>query len=123
MPIQRQRAVRGVLLLSTQGGDIDAIIASERFALLQVFMVAAAVMIVLSLLLANAIAGPVSRLRKAASACAAASSPARRFPTSPAAADEIRPPLGRACGDMTEALYDRHSRPSRASPPTLRRTA
>ena len=30
---------QGALLLSTQGGDIDAIIASERFALLQVFLV------------------------------------------------------------------------------------
>ena len=37
VPIQRQRTIRGALLLSTQGGDIDAIIASERFALLQVF--------------------------------------------------------------------------------------
>src|SRR3954447_9372904 len=37
VPIQRFRAVKGVLLLSTQGGDIDGIIVSERFALLQVF--------------------------------------------------------------------------------------
>ena len=66
VPIQRFRAVRGVLLLSTQGGDIDAIIASERFALLQVFLVAALVMIVLSLFLAGAIAGPVRRLAEAA---------------------------------------------------------
>ena len=56
----------GALLLSTQGGDIDAIIASERFALLQVFLVAALVMIVLSLLLAGTIAGPVRRLADAA---------------------------------------------------------
>ncbi len=66
VPIQRFRAVRGALLLSTQGGDIDAIIASERFALLQVFLVAAVVMIVLSLLLAGTIAGPVRRLADAA---------------------------------------------------------
>jgi two-component system sensor histidine kinase ChvG len=37
VPIQRFRAVRGALLLSTQGGDIDKIIASERFADPQVF--------------------------------------------------------------------------------------
>ena len=66
VPIQRFRSVRGALLLSTQGGDIDAIIASERFALLQVFLVAALVMIVLSLFLAGAIAGPVRRLAEAA---------------------------------------------------------
>jgi two-component system sensor histidine kinase ChvG len=41
VPVQRFRSVRGALLLSTQGGDIDDIIASERFALLQVFLVAA----------------------------------------------------------------------------------
>ena len=66
VPIQRFRSVRGALLLSTQGGDIDAIIASERFALLQVFLVAALVMIILSLFLAGAIAGPVRRLAEAA---------------------------------------------------------
>ena len=66
VPVQRFRAVRGALLLSTQGGDIDEIIAAERFALLQVFLVAAVVMIVLSILLAGTIAGPVRRLAEAA---------------------------------------------------------
>ena len=53
-------------MVSTQGGDIDRVIASERFGLLQVFLVAAAVMLVLSILLAGAIAGPVRRLADAA---------------------------------------------------------
>ena len=55
-----------MLLLSTQGGDIDGIIASERFALLQVFLVAALVMVILSLFLAGANVGPVRRLADAA---------------------------------------------------------
>ena len=45
VPIQRLRAVRGALLLSTQGGDIDKIIASERWAIVRVFLVSAAIML------------------------------------------------------------------------------
>ena len=37
VPVQRFRVVRGALLLSTQGGDIDKIIASERWAMIRVF--------------------------------------------------------------------------------------
>ena len=37
VPIQRTSVVRGALVLSTQGGDIDKVIASERWALLQIF--------------------------------------------------------------------------------------
>jgi two-component system sensor histidine kinase ChvG len=37
VPIQRFRAVLGVLMLSTEGGDIDKIVAAERKAILRVF--------------------------------------------------------------------------------------
>ena len=66
VPIQRTSAVRGALLLSTQGGDIDSVIASERWAILRFFLVLAAVMFVLSLSLANTIAEPVRKLAEAA---------------------------------------------------------
>ncbi len=66
IPVQRFRSVRGALLLSTQGGDIDAIIAAERWAILQAFLVAAAVMILLSVLLAGTIAEPIRKLAEAA---------------------------------------------------------
>jgi two-component system sensor histidine kinase ChvG len=66
VPIQRLRTVRGVLLLSTQGGDIDHIVEAERLAILKVFLVAAGVMSVLSMLLASTIAGPVRRLADSA---------------------------------------------------------
>jgi two-component system, OmpR family, sensor histidine kinase ChvG len=62
VPIQRLRTVRGTLLLSTQGGDIDQTVEAERLAILKVFLVAAAIMSVLSMLLASTIAGPVRRL-------------------------------------------------------------
>lgn len=106
VPIQRQRGVRGVLLLSTQGGDIDGIIASERFALLQVFLVAAGVMIVLSVLLANAIAGPVSRLAEAAERVRRGIKSRQEIPDFTTRSDEIGH-LSGALRDMTRALYDR----------------
>ncbi len=106
VPIQRQRAVRGALLLSTQGGAIDAIIASERFALLQVFLVAALVMIVLSALLAGAIAGPVRRLADAAERVRRGIKSRQEIPDFTARSDEIGH-LSGALRDMTQALYDR----------------
>ena len=43
VPVQRFRAVLGVLLLSTQAGDIDKIVRAERLAIVRVFIVAASV--------------------------------------------------------------------------------
>ncbi len=106
VPIQRFRAVQGVLLLSTQEGDIDAILASERFALLQVFLVAAVVMIVLSLFLAGAIAGPVRRLAEAAERVRWGTKSRQEIPDFTARADEIGH-LSGALRDMTKALYNR----------------
>ena len=106
VPIQRQRAVRGILLLSTQGGDIDAIIASERFALLEVFIVAAIVMVVLSALLAGAIAGPVRRLADAAERVRHGITSRQEIPDFTRRSDEIGH-LSGALRDMTHALYNR----------------
>ncbi len=106
VPIQRQRTIRGALLLSTQGGDIDAIIASERFALMQVFLVAASVMLVLSFLLANAIAGPVRRLAEAAERVRRGIKSRQEIPDFSYRADEIGH-LSGALRDMTQALYKR----------------
>ncbi len=50
VPVQRFRAVLGVLLLSTQAGDIDKIVHAERLAIIRVFGVAALVNVILSLL-------------------------------------------------------------------------
>jgi two-component system sensor histidine kinase ChvG len=106
VPIQRFRSVRGVLLLSTQGGDIDAIIASERFSLLQVFLVAALVMIILSILLAGAIAGPVRRLAEAAERVRWGTKSRQEIPDFTGRSDEIGH-LSGALRDMTKALYNR----------------
>ena len=66
VPIQRFRAIYGVLFLSTEGGDIDDILRAERFTLIEVFLVAFLVMLLTSLYLAGTIAEPVKRLAAAA---------------------------------------------------------
>lgn len=85
VPIQRFRAVLGVLMLSTKGGDIDRIVAAERKAILRVFGVNALVTAILSMLLASTIANPLRRLAAAASAGAAASAARRSRLLRPAA--------------------------------------
>jgi two-component system, OmpR family, sensor histidine kinase ChvG len=106
VPVQRFQAVRGVLLLSTLGGDIDAIIKSERFALLQVFLIAALVMVILSVLLAGAIVGPVRRLAEAAERVRSGTKSRQEIPDFSSRSDEIGH-LSGALRDMTRALYNR----------------
>ena len=62
VPVQRFRAVRGALLLSTQGGDINQAVEAERLQIVKLFGILLVVMVVLSILLARTIAGPVKRL-------------------------------------------------------------
>ncbi len=40
MPVQRFRTIRGALLLSTQGGDINQAVAAERWAIIKVALIA-----------------------------------------------------------------------------------
>ena len=65
-------AVLGVLLLSTQGGDIDKIVSAERQAILRIFAVAAVVTMLLSVLLASTIATPLRSALPPATTAAAA---------------------------------------------------
>lgn len=106
VPIQRAGNVRGALMVSTQGDDIDRVIASERFGLLQVFLVAAAVMLVLSILLAGAIAGPVRRLADAAEKVRMGIRSREEIPDFTNRTDEIGH-LSGTLRDMTQALYRR----------------
>ncbi|GBU16721.1 MAG: histidine kinase [Methylobacterium sp. CG08_land_8_20_14_0_20_71_15] len=106
VPIQRAGTVRGALMVSTQGDAIDRVIASERFGLLQVFLIAAAVMVVLSILLAGAIAGPVRRLADAAERVRQGIKSRQEIPDFTYRTDEIGH-LSGALRDMTQALYRR----------------
>ena len=106
VPVQRFRTVRGALLLSTQGGDIDGIIAGERYAIIQVFAVAAGVMIVLSVLLAGTIAEPIRKLADAAQRVRKGVKSREEIPDFTNRHDEIGH-LSGSLRDMTKALYNR----------------
>jgi len=106
VPIQRFRAVLGVLLLSTEGGDIDKIVAAERKAILRVFGVAALVTAILSLLLASTIANPLRRLSAAAVRVRRGVKNREEIPDFSDRQDEIGN-LSVAVRDMTNALYAR----------------
>lgn len=105
VPIQRFRAVLGVLQLSTQG-DIDRIIAEERLSILRVFAVAALVTALLSLLLASTIANPLRRLSAAAVRVRRGVKSREEIPDFSHRQDEIGN-LSVALRDMTRALYAR----------------
>jgi two-component system, OmpR family, sensor histidine kinase ChvG len=105
-PIQRFRTVRGALLLSTQGSDIDEAIAAERRAMIRVFLVAAAVMFLLSAALAGTIAAPIRRLAEAAERVRRGVKSDEGIPDFTDRNDEIGH-LSGALRDMTRALFSR----------------
>ncbi len=106
VPIQRFRAVLGVLMLNTQGGDIDKIVAAERKAILRVFGVAALVNVLLSMMLASTIANPLRRLAAAAVRVRRGVKSREEIPDFSERQDEIGN-LSVAVRDMTNALYAR----------------
>jgi two-component system sensor histidine kinase ChvG len=106
VPVQRVRATVGVLLLSTQPGEIDSIVASERWGMLRIALVAATVTIILSLLLAGTIAGPLRRLSEAAEKVQSSISSRQEIPDFTYRTDEVGH-LSRALRSMTSSLYNR----------------
>lgn len=106
VPVQRFRLVRGALLLSTQGGDIDKIISAERWAILRIFAVSAGIMFLLSLFLAGTIAEPIRRLAEAAERVRRGAKSRQEIPDFSTRSDEIGH-LSGALRDMTQALYNR----------------
>jgi two-component system, OmpR family, sensor histidine kinase ChvG len=106
MPIQREQTTLGALMLTTQGSDIDELIAQER---LQIVALAAFVILVaafLSLALAGTIAEPMRRLAVAADRVRKNIKNREQIPDFSGRADEIGN-LSRALRDMTNALYSR----------------
>ncbi len=101
---QSNRTPLGALMLTTQGSDIDEIIAGER---LQIVYVAALVIVVtgvLSWLLAGTIAGPMRRLAISAERVRKNIKNREQIPDFSSRSDEIGY-LSRAFRDMTNALY------------------
>lgn len=106
VPVQRSRTIHGALMLSTQGDDIDQMVTAERLAILKVGGVASAVMMLLSLLLASTIAGPVRRLADSAERVRHRIKTRVEIPDFTRRRDEIGH-LSGALRDMTDALYNR----------------
>ncbi len=106
VPVQRFRAVRGALVLSTQGGDIDQAVEAERLQIVKLFLILLGVMVVLSVLLAGTIAGPVRRLAESAERVRHRTRSRVEIPDLTARRDEIGH-LSGALRDMTSALYRR----------------
>lgn len=108
VPVQRYQLVLGILFLTTEGSDIDEVLRAERLALLQIFLVAILVLVVVSLFLAWTIARPVRALADAAEQVRQLSSDRPEIPDFTNRRDEIGD-LSASLRAMTQALYARIS--------------
>ncbi|MEX0859878.1 MAG: stimulus-sensing domain-containing protein [Cucumibacter sp.] len=106
VPIKRVNVTVGVLLLSTNPGEIDNIVESERWGILMIFLVAAAITFLLSLLMAGTIAGPMRRLSAAAKRVETSMTAREQIPAMSDRTDEIGH-LAASLRSMTNALYNR----------------
>ncbi len=106
VPVSRQGAVLGALLLSTRGGEIDEVLRSERRLVLFMFAVAGLVTLLLSVSLASQVAEPIRRLARAAEKVRKGVDNRVEIPRFPGRDDEIGH-LSEALRDMTRALYER----------------
>ena len=106
VPVQRLKVLQGALLLSTEGGDIDEIVRTERLSILQTFLIAVGVSLLLSISLAQTIARPIRRLAEVSERVRFGREGRVPIPNLKGRQDEIGD-LSIALGDMTEALYTR----------------
>ena len=108
VPIQRMRAVLGVLMLSTKGDDIDKIVKDEVLGVMRIGLIAAAVMLALSLWLSNQIGAPMRKLAAGAKKIRHSDSTKslEEIPDFTYRTDEIGE-LSGSLRDMTQALYSR----------------
>ena len=106
VPIKRVRVTVGALLLSTEPGDIDQIDLAERWGILRIALVAGGVTLILSLLLASTVAGPLRRLSAAAENVQASMTRRAEIPDFSDRPDEVGH-LSRAIRAMTTSLYNR----------------
>ncbi|MDP1631055.1 MAG: stimulus-sensing domain-containing protein [Caulobacter sp.] len=104
LPIQRVRAVLGVLTL--EAGDVDEIIAAERAALLPFILIAIGVTLLSSILIYALVARPVLRLARAADRVQQARARSISMPDLARRQDEIGD-LTRSLELMTDSLSER----------------
>ena len=106
VPVQRFKAIYGVLFVSTEGGDIDDILRQERATLILYFALAFAVMLGSGLYLSGTIADPMRRLAEAADRVRRGRGGRETLPDISDRNDEIGD-LSQSLSAMTRALYDR----------------
>ncbi len=105
-PIEKGGKVLGALLLTTADGEIDAILAEERFSVIRVWLFILAVTTFGSIVLAGTIAGPMHRLAQAAERVRRDSKTRTDIPDFSHRSDEIGH-LSKSLREMTSALYAR----------------
>ncbi|MFT3733331.1 MAG: stimulus-sensing domain-containing protein [Hyphomicrobium sp.] len=105
-PIKRGNKILGVLLISTNPGDIDDVLWDERWLILQIAAMALLVAVGSSLVLERTVAGPMRRLSEAANRVTQNISAREQLPDLTARRDEVGQ-TGRAFVAMTNALYRR----------------
>jgi len=103
-PVQRFRQVLGVLVLSADTSDIEAIVREEQLLILTVFGVSLGVTLLMTVFLAGTIARPIRRLARAAEKVRNAIGREESFPEFVNRRDEIGD-LSRSLSEMTRALY------------------
>jgi two-component system sensor histidine kinase ChvG len=106
VPIKRLNTVIGAVMLSTKGGDIDALIRRERLQILRVALVALAATIGTSFLLAWTIAKPLRDLANAARRVQTSLSRREELPDFSKRGDEIGH-LSETLRAMTDTLFAR----------------
>ncbi|MDA0339106.1 MAG: sensor histidine kinase [Proteobacteria bacterium] len=106
VPVQRLRRVLGAILVSVETTEIEEVVRQERLAIIEIFLVALGVMVLLSLLLAGTIARPVRRLAAFAHAVRQGRGRDVPMPEFSRRMDEVGD-LSRALRDMTQSLYQR----------------
>ncbi|MGD9669098.1 MAG: stimulus-sensing domain-containing protein [Hyphomicrobiaceae bacterium] len=106
VPIQRMKAVHGVLLLSTRPGEIDEIASEDRNKILLMALLALLTTVSTSLLLARTVAGPIKHLADTAEVVSNDINARHELPEMSDRRDEVGQ-LAQAFSKMTTALFRR----------------
>ncbi|MEN3953338.1 sensor histidine kinase [Iodidimonas sp. SYSU 1G8] len=106
VPVEHFRHVLAALLVSAETTEIEEVVRQERLAILEIFLVALSVTVLLSFLLAGTIARPVQRLAAFAHTVRQGRGRDAVVPDFTRRRDEVGD-LSRALRDMTQALYRR----------------
>ena len=106
VPVQRFKRVLGALMLTIEADDIEEQVRDVRIAILQVFGLALAVTVLLSIYLSSTIARPIRRLAAAAHRARIRTGRRVPIPDFTSRKDEIGD-LSGALREMTDALYGR----------------